>query len=239
MARVPIVSAASTAVRFRSSRGLYLGMALAALVTIAIGFAPSFYLRPRSLPPLPPVVVAHGVIFTAWIVVFVVQTSLITTGHTAIHRRLGFIGMGLAGVMLVMGPLIAISAARRGVFPGDPLAFLLVPLMDVVLFAACVGLAYHYRRRSELHKRWMLLAVASLLPPAISRWPIASNRPMVVLWVVLLFVAARAIADLVTGTRVHPVTLWGGLCLLASLPLRFAVAQTEGWHRVARWLTGT
>ncbi len=139
--------------------------------------------------------------------------------------------------MLVMGPLIAISAARRGVLPGDPMAFLLVPIMDVMLFAVFVSLAYHYRRRSELHKRWMLLAIASLLPPAISRWPLAVNRPIVVPVVLLLFLAARPIADRMASTRVHPVSLWGGLFLLASLPLRFAVAQTEGWHHVARWLT--
>jgi len=238
MAQVPFVSSASSDVGFRSPRGFYVGMALAALLIIAIGFAPTFYLRPRSLAPLAPLVVAHGVIFTAWIVVFLAQTSLIATGRTAIHRKLGFIGLGLAVVMLVMGPLIAISAARRGVLPGDPLAFLLVPIMDVVLFAVFVSLAYHYRRRSELHKRWMLLAIASILPPAISRWPLAVNRPIVVPVVLLLFLAARPVADRVAGTRVHPVSLWGGLFLLASLPLRFAVAQTEGWHRVARWLTG-
>ena len=103
-------------------------MALAALLIIAIGFAPTFYLRPSSLAPLAPLVVVHGVIFTAWIVVFLAQTSLIATGRTAIHRKLGFLGLGLAVVMLIMGPLIAISAARRGGLPGDPLPFL-VPIM--------------------------------------------------------------------------------------------------------------
>ena len=238
MAQTSITRDAATAASFRSPRRFYVGMALAALVVIAVGFAPTFYLRPRSLAPLPPLVVAHGLIFTAWILVFLAQTSLIAAGRTALHRKLGFMGLGLAVVMLVMGPLIAISAARRGVLPGDPLAFLLVPVMDVVLFAAFVSLAYYYRRRPELHKRWMLLAITSLLPPAISRWSIAASRPMVILGVLLLFLAARPIADRLAGARMHPVSLWGGLFLAASLPLRFAVAQTEGWHRVARWLTG-
>ena len=84
-------------------------MALAALLVIAVGFAPTFYLRPRSLAPLPPLVVAHGLIFTAWLLVLRAQTSLIAAGRTALHRKLGFMGLGLAVVMLVMGPLIAIS----------------------------------------------------------------------------------------------------------------------------------
>jgi hypothetical protein len=37
--------------------------------------------------------------------------------------------------------------------------------------------------------------------------------------------------------RIHPVFLWGGGLLMLSLPLRFALTQSETWLAVARWLT--
>jgi hypothetical protein len=31
--------------------------------------------------------------------------------------------------------------------------------------------------------------------------------------------------------------LWGGLLLMLSLPLRFAMGGTEAWLSIGRWLT--
>ncbi len=54
--------------------------------------------------------------------------------------------------------------------------------------------------------------------------------------VMLAFIVAAPLADLLSGRRPHPISLWGGLLLVASMPLRFAVAQTAAWHQFARWL---
>jgi hypothetical protein len=134
------------------------------------------------------------------------------------------------------GTTLAFSAAGRGVLPGDPIAFLLVVLVDLLAFATFVGAAIHYRDRLETHKRFMVLALASLLPPAVSRWPVAIRYPAVVLGVLLLFVAAPPVCDLWRRRRLNAVSLWGGLSLLASVPLRFAISRTEPWHQLAGWL---
>jgi len=44
--------------------------------------------------------------------------------------------------------------------------------------------------------------------------------------------------DLKTRRRVHPVTLWGGLLLVISGPLRLALAQTDGWLVLSNWMVG-
>jgi hypothetical protein len=44
--------------------------------------------------------------------------------------------------------------------------------------------------------------------------------------------------DLRTRGRLHLVTLWGGLLMIASQPLRLIVSGTEGWLAFARWATG-
>jgi len=220
-----------------SARWFHVGMGLASVASLGLGFGRSFYARAWSpLPPLAPLVIAHGIAFTSWILLFVAQAALVAAGRTALHRRLGLAGVVLGVLMLGSGVPLAIAAARRGALPGDPLAFLLVVFGDLVAFAVCLGIAIYSRRHGETHKRWMLLAMLSLLPPAVSRWPIAVNRPSVIACVLLAFLAAAPVYDWLSRRRLHPVSVWGGLALFASVPLRFAAAQTEAWHHVATWL---
>jgi hypothetical protein len=34
----------------------------------------------------------------------------------------------------------------------------------------------------------------------------------------------------------HPVSLWGGILVFVSVPLRYALGQTDAWRRFAAWL---
>jgi hypothetical protein len=221
----------------RLPRWFSVGMALAAVAVVMVGFWPSFYARPSTMPVMRPVVIAHGVMFSSWIALFVVQTVLVATRHVRIHRWLGVAGAGLAATMAVTAPVMAVGLARRGEPARDPLVFFLVITTDVVLFAAFVSAAISYRRRAETHRRLMLLSLVTLLPAALSRWPwIVRHLVPGIMGVSLLFLAAAPIADLVARRRPHAISLWGGLVLLVSLPLRFAIAQTAAWHQFARWL---
>ena len=220
----------------RSTHVFHLGMAIVSMAVVVAGFAPSFYLRPSTKPALSPLVIVHGIVFSSWFVLFLVQTSLAAAGFVRVHRRLGVLGAGLAILMMGLGPAVAIPAARRGALPGDPLAFLLIMLADLLWFGACVCAGILSRRRPERHKRWMLLGTLNLLPPAISRWPIAVGHPAVTGGVMLAVLAAAPVYDHVSGARVSRVSLWGGLAVIASIPLRFALSQTPIWHAVASWL---
>lgn len=220
----------------RVDRWFYIGITVAALGAIVIGFGPSFY-RPGTLPTLAPCVVMHGLLFSSWVVLFLVQASLVAAGKPKLHRRLGVAAAGLAVIMVVTAPPMAVALARRGLPPGEPLEFLLVILTDLLLFGAFVGAGLYNRRRSETHKRLMVLAMVSLLPPGISRWPIAVKHPApVIMGVMLVFLAAAPICDLLAGRRLNRVSLWGGIAVLVSLPLRFAAAQTAVWRMFANWL---
>lgn len=191
------------------------------------------------MPSLAPRVVAHGIFFSGWVVLFLVQAALAASGQTKLHRRLGVAAAGLAVIMVVTAPPMAVGLARRRLPPGEPLEFLLVILTDLLLFGIFVAAGLYNRRRSETHKRLMLLATVSMLPPGISRWPIAVKHPApVIMGVMLLFLAAAPICDLLARRRLNRVSLWGGVAVLVSLPLRFAVAQTTVWHRFASWLIG-
>jgi hypothetical protein len=229
------MSGSAKAVAKRQPHRFYVGMALACASTVFSGFAPTFYLRPASSSPLAPAVVVHGTAMTGWVLLFLVQTLLTTAGRVRWHQWLGPAGAVLAVFIVASGIPLAISGARRGIFAGDSLAFLLILLVDLFMFSLFVGAGIYMRRRRETHRTFMTLAMISLLPPAVFRWEVAITHPAVIPTVVLTFVAVLIAYDWLSG---HPrvASLWGGLTLMLSLPLRFAVAQTTAWHAVASWL---
>jgi len=109
-------------------RKFFSGMALASLLTVVAGFAPSYFLKTHfGGPALSPLLHAHGALFSAWMVLFLVQSLLVAVRRTDLHRRLGFAAGLVAVAMPLVGAAVAIGAARRGVTPPGgppPLVFL-------------------------------------------------------------------------------------------------------------------
>ena len=232
---------ARTVASQRLPRWFCVGMAAAAFGVLIVGFAPSVYDRlPQTMPAMRAIVAAHAVLFSSWMVLFIVQTSLVATHHVRMHRWLGIAGVVLATVMVVTAPPMAVGLARRGQPSGtDPLVFMLVIVVDVVLFAAFFWSAVYFRRRAETHRRLMLLAMTALLAPAISRWPWIVRHPALgVTGMLLLFVIAPVVGDLLARRRPHAISVWGGLVVIVSGPLRFVVGQTAAWHALAQWIVG-
>ena len=229
-----------------SERRFFTGMAIVMLATVLVGFARSFFLRPLfpDWPsPTESIFYVHGAAFTAWIGLLLVQVSLIAGKRVDLHRKLGPYGAVLAVAMVTLGTLGALIAARRPTgfvdVPVPPLQFLAIPMFDIVLFGAFVWLAIAQRRAAQSHKRWMILATINLLTAAIARWPglIDLGAPAG-FGMTDLFILAMAVWDLRTRGRLHPVTLWGGLLIIVSQPLRLVISGTEGWLSFARWATG-
>ncbi len=223
-------------------RWFFTGMAVAVALTAFIGFAPTYYLRSIvGGPPLSTLVHVHGMVFTAWILLFLTQASLVAAHRTDIHRRLGVAAAVLVPLMLVIGWLTAIEAARRGVTPPGgppPLAFLSVPLGTLLAFAILVIAGLLNRSRPETHKRLMLLATIAVVTPALARLRyLGFGGPPVGIGGTCAFVVVCLAYDRLSHGRVHPAFLWGGVFLMLSLPARFAVGRTEAWRAVAEWLT--
>jgi hypothetical protein len=79
-------------------------MALLILVTVFLGFAHTYYLAGLFRAPLPSLIVhLHGAAFSCWIILLVVQTSLIAARRVDIHRRLGIAGFALSCLIMVLG----------------------------------------------------------------------------------------------------------------------------------------
>jgi hypothetical protein len=218
-----------------AARRFHVGLAIAVALTVISGFAFSITTRPLGYLMMIRVI-AHASMFFGWVALFVTQVGLIAAGRVRVHRRLGMAAALLALAMVLSAPPLAFSAAARGVFGDDSLAFLFVILVDLALFASFVGAGIYFRRRSDIHKRLMVLGMVSMLPPAISRWPIAIRHAPVIPAVLLLFLLATPLFDYLARRRQHPVTVWGGAGVVVSLPLRFAIAHSATWHAIAGWL---
>lgn len=245
------------ALRTPRRRGwFFVGMAVAAAVTVFLGFARTYYLKGVfPTPPFPLLFHVHGALFTAWMLLLVLQVSLAASRRIALHRRVGLIGGLLVAPMLVTGSMAAIAAARgqgpisaavaRGeltrVGPGfPPLEGMVVPLTTMLLFGVFAGAGLSYRKRPDVHKRLMLLATIAILPAAIGRAMarlLGIANPALFFGATGLFVLAIVIYDRRSLVRVHPVTLWGGLALMLSFPLRLALGKTDLWPNFAGWLT--
>jgi hypothetical protein len=229
-------------------RMFYGGMAIAMALTVFAGFSSTYYLRfftggPKATlsgGPFTTLVYVHGALFTAWVLLFIVQTALIAGRRVAVHRRLGIAGAVLAAAMIVAGTFIAIATAKRGAGPAgaDPLAFLVIPLFDMILFTTFVTAALARRRHKETHKRLMLLAYISIIVAAVARLPgVLQGGPPAFFGLTLLFVVVAGSYDFLSRRRVHRVYLWGGGLIALSIPLRLAISKTDAWRTLAELLT--
>jgi len=232
--------------RATRERVFYTGFAWAVLVTVFVGFSRSFFLRPffPDWPrPAEPIFILHGLVFTSWCVLLLAQVSLVRAARTDVHRQLGVIAVVIAPAIVVLGVTGALIAAHRPTgFVGIPVParqFLVIPLLDMTLFATFIALALARRRDPQAHKRWMVLATVNLLTAAIARWPgvLQIGNPLVYFALTDLYIVALAVFDLRSRGRLHPVTLAGGLTIIASQPLRLALSGTPAWMEFATWAT--
>jgi hypothetical protein len=221
----------------------YPGMAVFAAAVIVFGFARTYYLKEFfGTPSLPLLVHLHGAVMTAWMALFIVQTTLVEKGRTDIHRRLGVAGGFLAAAIIIIGPVVAVHSVQRGHhLPGvNPLVFMAVPLGDIVVFGTLVGAAFYYRRRPELHKRLMLVATIAILPPGVARWPLhfLPKGPLLFFGVPDIVLLGCISYDYAKTRRLNPAFVLGGLLLIASHPLRLMLSGTSAWMSFAHWITG-
>jgi len=228
----------------RHERWFFGGMAVALTATVIAGFAPTYYLtelteRPFALTPLLHI---HGAVFTAWMLMLVVQTTLISVEARRVHMRLGVFGAILAALMTIIGPIVAVQRTATGQIAdlgAPPLVFLAVPVVGMVVFGVLVAAALYYRKRNPAaHKRLMLLATLELVTAGVSRLPVVAEwGPLGFFATTDVFVLAIVAFDIVMLRRPHAATIWGGAFFIASQPARLAIGGSPLWLSFAGWLT--
>jgi hypothetical protein len=214
---------------------------------IVIGFSRTYYLRFLSdRPPLQVILHIHGLVFTAWLALFLAQTQLVAARRLDLHRKLGIGGVFLAVLVAATGvAAMFVSAAiprmtQLGVTSAQAS---IVPLLSTAPFVILVAAGIAYRHRASLHKRFMLLAMISVVGPPTARLIVMFDlRPyalLIQMCVIALFVTACLVYDWRKNRVVHPVFAIGGLTLVLLWPLRYAIARSEAWRPVGDWIAET
>jgi hypothetical protein len=224
-------------------RRFFTGFALVLFATVLAGFARTYYFNELGSSPfiLTPALHWHGAVFSAWMVLLVVQTTLIASRQVKLHRRLGVVGAVLAAAMVLLGIYVAVSRTADGTMLDrgvPPLVFLAVPVVGMVVFACLMGAALYFRKQPAIHKRLVMLATLELVTAGISRLPLVEGwGPPGFFGVTDLFIVALIVYDLLTLRRVHKATMWGALFLVASQPARLVIGGTAVWLSFAAWVT--
>jgi hypothetical protein len=181
---------------------------------------------------------------TSWFVLFFVQVRLIAANRTDLHRQLGVVGAVVAGMVLIVGILVALSQGHLHLIKNEtssepPLLFLPIPLGVLLLFAIFVTAAILLRRRSDYHKRLMVLSCLSILSPALDRLPLQfienADRWMLFGLNDVCIIVCVAI-DALRNRRFHPVWAWGGAIFLGLQILILTLRNTHIWMRIAGWM---
>ena len=242
---------ASAADRKASERKFYSRMAIFLVVVVFLGFAPSFYLRgivpeyPRPNPTLPPGVLFHGLMFTLWMALLVLQTQLIATRRTEVHMRLGKVTMLVAIALIPIMYLTAVWGVARNSHPPftDGLNWTAIPLAVIPAFAFLIYEAWRRRRESQWHKRLMLGAtILFVAGPGFSRIPLAPPSfwgfTIQLLAGTALLYAPLFIWDRRTQGKIHPATWTGYGVATAAAVVPLALIYTNSWAGIAARLPG-
>jgi hypothetical protein len=164
------------------------------------------------------------------------QALLVSAGRIANHRRWGAVGACFAMAVFVAALMASFGSVSRKPFDlnasasvmGSGLTGITVAqfrssvvwgnIVNALSFAVFVAGAVIYRRRPQIHKRFMLLASISIVEPAlarIARWPgFGGEQGPLIPVVVWSLIVALAIYDLITRKRVETCTAIGILWLL-------------------------
>ena len=245
-------------------RWIYVFTAVSFIVITFTGFIPDSLMKIAAVqagerPPFPLILHMHAVLMGSFLMLLLAQTTLMATGRTDLHRRLGIAAFSVAMALVVVGFILVptmyhytwnaaqtappetreklqqIVLRRDNILLGQLRIGFLFPLFLLIGLRA-------RGRNAGLHKRMMILATAITLGASIDRmtW-LPTTQPASRLATdlyILLTVSPMFLWDVKRNRSVHPAYLiWLGVSLPFTLAI-YALWDTAWWHSMAPRLMG-
>jgi hypothetical protein len=242
------VNPANAATReFRPSFFLWLTLLMAFFVFGGFGMTYFYPLAAGTFPPAPPVVHLHGMVFSAWMILLVVQACLVNARNVALHRSLGMFGIALATMVMFMGALITLlgGVGAAGLAnPGENYYHgMYLGLLAVTGFGTMFVLAIRSVRTPDVHRRMILFATLLILPPGVHRIYMVpfglSIFPVLPMYLTLDALAAAVLVHEWRRTgRIGMYSLIGAGWLLAQQLLHYPVTHSAWFADFVRDLMG-
>jgi hypothetical protein len=212
---------------------------------IVMGFGPEIVKHVQThAAPFPLIVHFHAAVFMGWLALFSAQVLLIRTKRLEVHRKLGFAMIGLAAVMLVLGPATALIAdhGKIGTPDADP-GFLAIQFTDIAAFVGLLSAAVAFRNNAPVHKRLILMSTVYITDAGFARWlggPVHgllgdtpfSGWASLYAGTAVLFLGI-GFYDLLTRRRLHPAYLGGLVWVVGIEVIALSLDANPGWKALA------
>lgn len=164
---------------------------------------------------------------------------LVMLGRVDLHLKVGKIGIGCAIVIVLVGLWATFDVFFTRLAAGEIRSahrFLLIPLVDISLFSGFFWAAIYYRKKSEIHKRLILVATVALMGAPVGRITFLTSV-IQILFVLFLPLIVGMIFDIVTRRRIPWVYIIGVITILAS-SVRIALRDSDAWINFSKWVYG-
>jgi len=236
-----------------TERWFFTGMALAMIAVVLAAFTPSLAHPAGRRAPLSVLGATHGIVFFAWLLIFLVQSRLIATRHITWHKTLGLASIFVLALMIPLAYATTIGMVQRGFdlsgdlsaeAGNDVIHDAVFPFFNITIFSLLVMAALAYRRRPEIHKRLMLFANIELMPAPLAHFighsPVLAPLPGVIVMIpISIFVFTAVGGDLLVARRIHPLT-WGLaiLRMVSGFLEAGPIGSSVAWYDLVGWLAG-
>jgi len=240
-------------------RWIFVAMALWFIAIVLVGFIPDSamklaMIRAGARAPFPLVLHIHAALMGSFLLLLLVQSVMVATGRSALHKQVGIAAFVLVPALVVVGFIVAPTMyyqawggahfgppeVRAALSPVVPLLenILLLQISAGVLFAVFMTIALKARATHPgLHKRMVFLATAAPLGAALDRisWLPSSmpDSPWATYAYVLAALAPLFIWDVVRHQRVHR-AYWIFMGIyIPAVALVVVAWDKPWWHQAA------
>ncbi len=200
----------------------FVSMALYLTLIVIAGFWPTYFQpllygeapgHPKGLVESTLVIHIHGLVMLGWMGLLLFQATLIASGKTRKHMRIGEYGAIFGILVFLVGLLIVFMQVLNGVQQGI-ITWTQAPLfawpseIELLQFAILLYLGYRFRKKPTAHKRYMLFATMVLITAAINRMDYLLGP-----WSAEIMAAAMVVPifsyDIYSERRIHQATYIG------------------------------
>ena len=94
----------------QADRCFFMGISLAIVFFVFVGFARTYYLHSLFSPTRPDSLLEfHGALMSGWILLLFGQSTLASLGKVRLHRQIGVVGACYAGLIPIVATMATVS----------------------------------------------------------------------------------------------------------------------------------
>ena len=181
----------------------------------------------------------HAALMTLWCLILIIQPILIKKRKLTLHRALGTYSYFLVPLIvtsMIAVMLLSFTELMNEISLHDNLAILFFPTTQIFIFSIFYLLAMIYRKRTNLHMRYIIISSITLLGPTIGRLDFDSihlggyNWDLIFMDVTLL---SFLLIDLYHRKKIKYYLLGLMAYLSTHLLIVFNFQETDLWQTIA------